>query len=521
MAVAGAASGTTKQTFGSDRDMTQKILGLDISDELLTGVVIGHGRGERRILARGAVMADREEWSGEDLDRLLGLLDWKGGTCICGLALADLSLRHLGLPFRDRRKIRQVLPFELEDELVAPAQDHVVEYLQIGGTGERNELLVFCLEKEVLAKRLELCAASGLEPRRVTPAMLALAEQVAAREEGERDILLLHAGIHSLSMAVCRAGRPVFFRRLPYPEQMFTMPPFALQDMEVTLVDRQKAVDCIRAMGSEVERSLDFFRIEVGGEVEPDRVVLSGVLTASPDVVDLVVEALDREVRLLDLRRAAGVSGGGGKRGWRPPLFDRALALALSGLERRATVNFRQGEFALGHPVLASRRSLVAALVAAGLLAAGWLGWLWIDCRGLDARYRELGQEIHALYRQTFPDATRIIDPLAQMKANLRQLQAPEVSLPLFNGRKRVLDILADISERIPSSVTIHVSRLVIDATSVLIKGTTDTYNNVDTIRNSLLASPLYQAVKIGSATAGKEEGQVRFEIRLQLRGTT
>lgn len=80
-----------------------------------------------------------------------------------------------------------------------------------------------------------------------------------------------------------------------------------------------------------------------------------------------------------------------------------------------------------------------------------------------------------------------------------------------------MLEILADISGRIPKDLSLHVSRLVIDQESVQIKGTTDAYNNVDVIKNKLAASTRYVEVKIVSATADKKKGSIRFEIRLQL----
>ncbi len=497
--------------------MTQKILGLDIASGLLSAVVLGQGRGERRILARGvAAVADREE-AGEALARLLSELEWRGGPCICGVSLSSLSLRNLTLPFRDRRRISQVLPFELEDQLVVPVERQVVEFLRIGGDDPASNLLVFCLEKAVLRRLLALLADCGIDPQRVVPSMLALAAQMLRADPGTGDGLLLHADLHSLSMVLCRDGKPLFFRRLPYPEQMFTRPPFVLQGADVHIADRQQAVECIRSIRGDVQRSLDFFSMATGQELQPERVLLSGVLVTAPGFAELVHESLDRQVDLLDLRQAAGVKGmNGGEDGWRPGLHERALALALAGLERRTTLDFRQGEFAVRRGVLSSRRRVGAALVAVVLLTAAGLGWLWADYRSLRSRYDALGGQMRALYRQTFPGATRIVDPLAQMKANLRQMQAPRVSLPLFTGRKRILDILADISGRIPESVAIHVSRLVIDAESVQIKGTTDTFNNVDTIRNRLLSSPLYREVKIVSATAGKNK-KIRFEIRLQL----
>jgi general secretion pathway protein L len=104
------------------------------------------------------------------------------------------------------------------------------------------------------------------------------------------------------------------------------------------------------------------------------------------------------------------------------------------------------------------------------------------------------------------------------MRSRLQEAQAPTVSMPLFTQEKRVLAILADISSRIPSSVSIHVSRLVIDLDSVRIKGTTDAFNNVNSIKKMLAKSGRFADVNIVSATKTKNKNVIRFEIRLLLR---
>ena len=81
--------------------------------------------------------------------------------------------------------------------------------------------------------------------------------------------------------------------------------------------------------------------------------------------------------------------------------------------------------------------------------------------------------------------------------------------------------LLADVSSRIPATLALRVSRLSIDREAVLIKGTTDTFNSVETIKSLLSASPRYKSVQIVSATADKEKktGAIRFEVQLQLEG--
>ena len=53
------------------------------------------------------------------------------------------------------------------------------------------------------------------------------------------------------------------------------------------------------------------------------------------------------------------------------------------------------------------------------------------------------------------------------------------------------------------------------------IKGTTDTFNAVETMKSALAASPRFKSVQIVSATADKDKknGGVRFELQLQLEG--
>ncbi|MCI5125818.1 MAG: hypothetical protein D3925_15445, partial [Candidatus Electrothrix sp. AR5] len=76
-----------------------------------------------------------------------------------------------------------------------------------------------------------------------------------------------------------------------------------------------------------------------------------------------------------------------------------------------------------------------------------------------------------------------------------------------------------DISDRIPTSLDLHLTRLIIDQDSVKLTGTTDAFNNVNTIKSLLTESDRYSEVNIVSATKGNENEGIRFEIKLQLTG--
>ena len=105
------------------------------------------------------------------------------------------------------------------------------------------------------------------------------------------------------------------------------------------------------------------------------------------------------------------------------------------------------------------------------------------------------------------------------MQAKIKSLQGSETPLPYFVSERWVLPMLAEISTRIPPSLTLKVMRLSLDRSSVTMKGTTDSFNGVELVKTALSNSPHFSNVRIVSATAdkGKQDGVIRFELQMQL----
>ncbi|MFZ5797927.1 MAG: type II secretion system protein GspL [Desulfobulbaceae bacterium] len=501
--------------------MKRRALGLDISDDFVAAVLVQQTGPERRVIA----CAFRERLDGELGELLPGLLagiGWTGGPASCGIPLGGVSVRNLSLPFTDRKKLDQVLSQELEDQLLTPVAEQVVEYLRAGTDAGDSSLLIAALEKDALRRHLEALAGSGLSPEILTLRDMALAETLVRSGKMPPDFMLLDAGVHALDMTLVRGGRLVFVRHLPYPDRMYTEAPFVFQDGMASIAHHAGAVACISAICEDIRRSIGMYGLEYGEEVKPGQVLITGSMLRIEELRGRISEALGQEVMPCSLKREADVTLSAEIREeWQPALFDHALALALQALRKKTDLNFRRGEFAPEQALFASMPRLIGAAALAGLLLLGAGAYLGLDYRGLKKNYDALGAKMEALYRETFPEATRVIDPLTQMQANIKEIQAPSISTPVFSGDKRILNILADISARIPQDLTIHVTRLVIDQDSVQIKGDTDTFNNVNVIQGNLRKSPLFENVSIISAAADKESSMVRFELRLQAGGRT
>lgn len=500
--------------------MGTKSLGIDISDGHLTGVVIEQQRKTPVLVACARLPLPVETDPAESILLLCEQLGWQDGVCVCGLPLSMLSVRNLNLPFKEVKQIAQALPFELEEQLIAPLDALVYDFFTGKRTDEGSRIVAFAVDRTEFGRLLDTMRAQ-VDPEVVLPAMISLATQIVACEGDDRDFLLVHADLHSSSIALVSDRTPVFCRRISHPEQMILHPPFVCDNGEVRIVDKTMTKECLHLLSQLIGLSLDYFRIESKMDVRPERMVLTGSLADVEDMGEILTAVLQLPLERGDLLTQAHVAADDEQRSqWRGHQYDRALALALQGA-KKPIVNFRREAFAKQRSVFASRRPLIAAAACAALLVVIGLGFLGYDYRQLQQRDRILAEEMAAIYTSTFPGVTKIQDPYAEMQARVKSAQGPGASAPLLVAEKRVLNLLADISRRIPADLDLRVSRLSIDREAVLIRGTTATFNAVETIKSSLSASPRYKSVQIVSATADKDkkDGAIRFEIQMQTEG--
>ncbi|MCL2790583.1 MAG: type II secretion system protein GspL [Desulfobulbus sp.] len=499
-------------------------LGIDIGSSHITGVVLEQ-RGRQLIMngcGRLPVVDDHAD-PAETISLLCRQLDWQGGACVCGLPLSLLGVRNLNLPFQETRKIAQILPFELEDQLLAPVETLITDFSLARKSEGGAAIVSFSLAKDWL--RALLAGLHGVvAPDMVTPAMASLATHLARQDKNRPNFLLVHVDLHGGSLVLVVDGQPVFFRRLVYPEEMIFRQPFRCERNQLEVVDPDAARECIHLFCRSIERDLDYFQVtgkEGGGMAGglPERIVLTGPLAQGTFVADAVGTNFGLPVECIDLVAANALSCSEEIREqWLGPSCDRALALAMLGF-KRAGVNFLREEFGPQKTLFSSKKWLLAAAAAGCALVLALLGFLGYDYHQLQKRDAALYQTMVTLYKQTFPEVTRVQDPLTEMQARMKSMQGPASPALFLHEEKRVLSLLADISTRIPEAVALQVNRLHIDHESVTLKGATDTFNAVQAIKSALAASSKFKTVQIVSATADKDKqkGAVRFEVQLQL----
>src|SRR5262249_17194470 len=108
------------------------------------------------------------------LDRIVDRTG-KPDVVISALPGEFVAKRLLTLPFHDRRRLKQVVPFALEEHLPFAVDEAAVAFARVGSENDQTLVIAAFARKEEVHRHLDLLARSGLDPKTVTLSTLALA----------------------------------------------------------------------------------------------------------------------------------------------------------------------------------------------------------------------------------------------------------------------------------------------------------------------------------------------------------
>jgi hypothetical protein len=200
---------------------------------------------------------------------------------------------------------------------------------------------------------------------------------------------------------------------------------------------------------------------------------------------------------------------------WVPFLMDNALSLALMEVEGANGFNFRKGPFASKKFWEENKKGLIQTGVFFALVVALAFFNVFIDSYFMGKRLARLDNQITDIFTSTFPDVKKIVDPVQQMRI---KIQAARKKM-LFPGETeksiRTIDILNNISNRIPRETDVTLTRMVIGSENVVISGDTDTFNSVDNIKSRLEQEDAFKKIIISSANINKSDNRVHFNLKI------
>ncbi len=483
--------------------MSRNVLGIDIRKESISAVLVKTSLRENRIDAHAHVpisdSAEDENPFKTALKSLCSEIDTDGCDCVVSISADHFSYRILQIPFKDSKKIKMVLPFELEPTVPYPVEDLFIDFIDLGSAGhnDHTDVIAVAVPKSELTPYLGTLNAIKIDPEIVTlsglPAALCLANQTDA---GKNQLFLkIDKALSTLFIAI--DGGIKLIRSFPTP-----------------VTDDTKA----GSLGAFVHRTLSAFGELSHSEYQPPNMVVTGSGLNGANFDADISRFLDLPVKRLNFADHLSIPiDGEHNKPWDPDLMDNALALALMEIEGIRALNFHKGGFAAKKFIVKHKKYLIKT----GILAASVLALLLFNVIAesytLNRRIDRFNRQITGIFQETFPEVKRIVDPFQQMQIKVLEAKKNAVFETAMTSQIINIDILNNISKSISDSITVDITRMVISPDNVLISGTTDTFEAVDDIKSKLEQIDAFKKVTINSTNKDRSGKEIRFQMKVAL----
>ncbi len=483
--------------------MGRKVLGIDIRNTAVAAVLVETGLKANRIAAHAhcplSGADDMQSGIQSALQSLAEKIDPAGCDCVVAIPADHFSYRNLRIPFKNARKIQMVLPFELEPILPYPADELVIDFIRLGtaAKADHSDIFAVVLPRQRLVPVLESLSSIDVDPQVVTVGGLPAALCLATEADPGEDRLALELGAHASALFVIAGGRVELIRSFAVP---------------ATGPER------IKVLGAMIRQTLAAYGENRDSEHHPLDLVVIGKASNDNDVEAALGKIFEFPVKALDLTRRLAITDEiPDSDKWNPALLDGALALAVAAIEGYDGLNFHQGQFAVRRFVAKHKANLIKTAVLAAAVLALLVVNVAIESYTLNRQLSQLNRQITGIFKATFPGVKRIQDAYQQMQINVRKAKNNAVLQADTGTHIRSIDILNRISQSLPESVPIDVSRLVISAETVLISGNTDDFKAVDEIKSRLEKIDFFKKVTISSANIDRSGKKVRFQLKAEL----
>jgi type II secretion system protein L len=481
--------------------MSRKVLGIDIRNHSLSAVILNSSLREYRvddyIHLPFSDPDDPEKGLAAALETLTEKMDLAGSDCVVSIPAGHFTFRNLQVPFNNSRKIRMVLPFELEPTLPYAVDDLVVDFHPLNGSpdGEQTELIAAAIEKNRLTPYIEALASIKVDPEKLTLSGLPIALCLAHQADLEEDQLFIEIGGASGTLFMLAGDGLQLIRSFPLP----TAGP-------------SKA----KMLSAQIQQTLAAFQESSELNLQPLEVVASGIGLDEANMAADISKALDIPVKAASMADRLGIpveSYTGNP--WIPAQMDNALALALVEVEGFEALNFHKGQFAAQKFLSKHKPPLIKTGILAAVVLALMFFNVLMQTYTVNKQVRGVERQMTQIFKTTFPEVKTVRYPYQEMQAKMKETQKNAAFQAEAGPHIRRIDILNSISEKIPVNIKVDLTRLVIQPGNVIISGTTDSFNSVEDIKSRLEQIQYFEKVTISSANLDRSGNEVRFMLKV------
>ena len=484
--------------------MSRKILGLDIRPDAVSAVLIDSSIKGTVIEAHGYVPLSgrKEDRNGlsASIETIEQKMDISDAICVASFPADEISFRNIQVPFKGPKKIKKILPYELEPTLLFPVEDLIIDFIhiEIPDLTNTNNLITAAVEKSKLQSFLDTLATFNIEPVIVTVGGYPTAFSLANFLDSHKNWFFVDIDNHKSTIFIILSGRVCLIRSFP--------------------IHSAARLYKIKSLCGNIRRTIYALEKILGLDFESNGGFITGCGIDDLGFDKDMEQALGIPIERVDMLRSADILKPQSlPPSWIPSLMDNALSLALMEIEGAKGFNFRKGPFALKKFWEENKKNLIQTGVFFVLvLSLGWFN-VFLDSYFMEKRLARLNHQITGIFTSTFPEIKNIVDPVQQMKIKIQQAGNNALLPGETEKQIRAIDILNTISKAIPKEMDVILKTFVMGSESVSISGDTDSFNSVDNIKNRLEQSDIFKKITISAANIDKFDKRVRFKLKVNL----
>ena len=512
------------------------VLGLDVGSHTIKAVELRQFREVEAVQMRVQSRPTPDTSLDEVLPPFIRTFELPVDKVIACLPGDRLSVRRMQFPFRDRKRLRAAVPFEVEGETPFELSDVIADWEIIGSERDRAELAVCIAPRSLIEQRLAELDAAGCEPRVLEAEGMVLAN-LATTLGWEGTQLVADIGHLRTRFCVVRDGKSLAARTIGLGGHHITAA--MAEDLGIPLEEAEsakcedgifsdgfgsaspRALEVLDRISREASRVLGGVEDLLGG---PSTQMMGGfVLLGGSARLHRLDEYLSERTGIAAARPQVPPEGEGAAllAAGDPALFGPALALALRGTSRSTThLDFRQEEFGYKTDLrnFLGKDLRPTALLAGGAAALG-LAWAGTSMT-IDSQRAEATQaEVLRLYQEALPDAPVPANPSRSLAEQIDQARELADFLGVYGGNHSALDLLAELSTRIPNDLDVRFEEVNITGRVIRIKVSARTFEASERLTKVIAASPPFQAAEVKGSIETNRGGGKTFTVAISLSG--
>jgi general secretion pathway protein L len=394
----------------------------------------------------------------------------------------------LSCPLNHKKKIEQVLPFELETYLPGTEETYISDFHILDSADDSNLILSASIAESLVEKIFLKLDEYTIVPKIITP--LGYAAAIGFLSETSKlkgpkkisDFAFLHATDCEITLVLIKKRKPCAIRTIP---------------------NRNISSENLAVM---VEQTIIGFNQRTGESTFFDTILCMDEDTHNADQISNAFETNTAA------RFEPGIK------------LDSNTMLLNIAPEKAAQYlfNFCRGKYAASSffKTYFSNIAVSAVLLLCALtiLMVG----VGFDNKKLEGKIAQLDNKALSIFQTTFPEKTKIYDPYLQMKANVKSFMEKSGTLKntgSLTGKNdlKIVEIIGELSGKIDDSTDMDISRFLFNKDRLVLSGSTDNFNNVDRIKSKIESSQVFKAVNISSAAADKKGNRVKFKFIIEM----